>query len=343
MEESGRVTTPTASGGGAPLVSVVVPTYNRTRFLGEAVGSALAQTYPNIAVTIADDASQEDVASFVKARFPDPRVRYERNPVNLGMGANTWSALARATGKYVATVHDDDVWEPDFLASLVPALESDETLSVAYCDHAIIDEAGTLDAASAEGNTRRWKRDQLSRGVVRPLTPHLQSIPAAMGAVFRRSAIDWQDFPAEVGTYYDLWLAYLAARTGAGGWYEPRRLTRYRIHGQSETKSWQSPAGRLRALRQSEFVLRRQLGDPAMSAMHGSLESEYVRKVLSLASVLVETGEPAEARALLRRSSGVVGRPELKLALVGARLPDPVLVPLVSGLRRLQRSLGSWS
>jgi GT2 family glycosyltransferase len=340
MEESDRVTTPTASGGGAPLVSVVVPTYNRTRFLGEAVGSALAQTYPNIAITIADDASQEDVESFVKAHFLDPRVRYERNPVNLGMGANTWGALARATGKYVATVHDDDVWEPDFLATLIPPLESDESLSVAYCDHAIIDEAGTLDAAIADDNTRLWKRDQLSRGVVRPLTPHLQTIPSAMGAVFRKSAIDWQDFPAEVGTHYDSWLGYLAARTG-GGWYEPRRLTRYRIHGQSETNSWQSPAGRLRALRQSEFVLRRQLADPAMSAMRGSLESEYVRKVLSFASVLVETGEPAEARALLRRSSGVVGRPELKLALVGARLPDPLLVPLVAGLRRLQRSLGS--
>ena len=334
------MTTPAASGG-APLVSVIVPTYNRTRFLGEALGSALAQTYPNIVVTIADDASKEDVESFVKARFPDPRVRYERNPVNLGMGANTWGALAHATGKYVATVHDDDVWEPEFLASLVPPLEGDESLSVAYCDHAIIDEAGTVDVAGADANTRHWKRDQLARGVVRPLTPHLQTIPAAMGALFRRSAIDWQDFPAEVGTYYDLWLAYLAARTGAGGWYEPRRLTRYRIHGQSETKSWQSPAGRLRALRQSEFVLRRQMADPGMSAMRASLESEYVRVVLSLASVFVETGEPAEARALLRRASGVVGRPELKLALVGAHLPDPLLVPLVSGLRRLQRSLSS--
>jgi glycosyltransferase involved in cell wall biosynthesis len=333
------VTTP-AAGGGAALVSVVVPTFNRTRFLGEAVQSALAQTYPHIAVTIADDASQEDVESFVKARFPDPRVRYERNPVNLGMALNTWGALMRAPGKYVATVHDDDVWEPDFLASLVPPLEADETLSVAYCDHSIIDEAGTLDQANADLNTRKWGRDKLPRGVIRPIRPKWRTIPAAMGALFRKSAIDWQDFPTEVGTHYDAWLAYLSARTGAGGWYEPRRLTRYRFHKQSETYFIERTAqGRLRGLRQAEFILRRQIADPAMSELRGPLESDYVRKVLSLASTLVEAGDPAEARALLRRANGVVGRPELKLALVGAQLPDPVLVPLISGLRRLQRSL----
>lgn len=333
------MTTSAAGDDGAPLVSVVVPTFNRTRFLGEAVDSALAQTYRNIVVTIADDASQEDVASFVQARFNDPRVRYERNPVNLGMGPNTWGALARAQGKYVATVHDDDVWEPDFLATLVPPLERDESLSVAYCDHSIIDEAGTLNAAAADINARRWHRDTLSRGAVRPLTPRLHTIPAAMGAVFRKSAVDWADFPAEVGTHYDFWLAYLSARTSEGGWYEPRRLTRYRVHGNSETGTWQSASGRVRALRQSEFILRRQMADPAMSAMRATLERDYVRKVVSLASALVETGEPAEARTLLRRARGVLARPELGLALVGAQLPDSLLTALVSGLRRLQTHL----
>ena len=333
------MTTLAANADGAPIVCIVVPTFNRTRFLEEAVASALAQTYSNITVAICDDASQEDVASFVKSRFPDPRVHYERNSVNLGMGPNTWNALARASGKYVATVHDDDVWEPEFLASLVPALENDETLSVAFCDPTIIDEAGKVDNAGADTISRRWKRDQLSRGVVRPLAPHFKTIPAAMGAVFRKSAVDWSDFPAEVGTHYDLWLAYLAARTGGAGWYDPRRLTRYRIHDRSETSSWQTSAGRLRALRQSEFILRRQIADPAMTALRASLESEYVRTVLSLALVLVEAEQSGEARVLLQRADLLLGRPELKLALLAARLPDPLLVPLISGLRRLQRSL----
>ena len=70
-------------------------------------------------------------------------------------------------------------------------------------------------------------------------------VPAAMAALFRKAAIDWGDFPRR-SKCFDVWSTYLAARTGAGAFYDPRRLTRYRIHGQSETVSWVSSAGQLR-------------------------------------------------------------------------------------------------
>ena len=95
--------------------------------------------------------------------------------------------------------------------ALHPALEADDALTLAYCDHTIIDGAGAVDQAAADANTRHWKRDLLARGVVRPLLPHLKTIPAAMAALFRKSAVDWSDFPPEVGTHYDYWLAYLAS------------------------------------------------------------------------------------------------------------------------------------
>jgi glycosyltransferase involved in cell wall biosynthesis len=330
------VTTGSGSPARGPLVSVIVPTFNRTRYLGEAVASALGQTYANLEVLIADDASTEDVRSFVEARFHDPRVRYDRNAVNLGMGPNTWGALARASGKYVATVHDDDVWEPDFLSTLVPVLEADDSLSVAYCDHHIIDEHGVLDPAGADLNTRLWKRDKLARGIVRPLERFLTTIPAAMAAVFRKSAIDWADFPAEVGTHYDLWLSYLAARTGHG-YYEPRRLTRYRVHQQSETAHWTSNAGKIRALRQSEFILRRQVTDPAFSASRADLRTRYVRISVALALALLEDGQTGEFRLSLRASAEFLERPELKLALAASHLPDAVLTTGVSAMRQVQR------
>ena len=95
------------SGGEPPLVSVVVPTFNRTRYLAAALESALAQTYRNIEILVSDDASREDVFGDVVSRFSDPRIKYHRNPSNLGMGMNTWGALRRANGKYVGTIHDD--------------------------------------------------------------------------------------------------------------------------------------------------------------------------------------------------------------------------------------------
>ena len=58
-----------------------------------------------------------------------------------------------------------------------------------------------------------------------------------MAAVLRKDAIDWGDFPADVNSQYDLWLTYLACRTGKAAYYYPERLTRYRVHSASETSS----------------------------------------------------------------------------------------------------------
>src|SRR5450755_1545502 len=124
-----------------------------------------------------------------------------------------------------------------------------------------------------------------------------------MAALFRRETIDWADFPPEVGTYYDVWLTYLVARTGAAGYYDPRRLTRYRVHQASETKAWTNLAGRLRALRQSEFMLRRCLDDPAVLPVRPVMLAKYRRAVNSLLMALFEDAKPDEAREVLHRAA----------------------------------------
>jgi glycosyltransferase involved in cell wall biosynthesis len=330
--------------GASPLVSVIVPTFNRTRFLPEALASALGQTYGPLEIIVADDASTEDVQGAVLSQFRDPRVRYERNPQNLGMGPNCWNALARASGTYVATLHDDDIWEPDFLASLVPPLEADPSLSVAFCDHHVIDEGGALDPAATDANTRHWRRDQLRPGTLRPFVEAAviwQSVPAAMAALFRKSAIDWADFPREVGTYYDAWLAYQAARTGAGAHYEPRRLTRYRVHGQSETRSWRSSAGRLKARRQAEFVFGRYLEDPGLAAVRPAVADRYARTAVSLAAALIEDGAVDDARRVLREAHRRVPRADVKAARLFAMLPASASRGLISTARRLRGMVGA--
>lgn len=328
-----------------PLVSVVVPTYNRTAYLETALDSAVRQTYTNIEILVADDASREDVFGEVISKFAsDPRLKYQRNPRNLGMGMNTWQALSRASGKYVANLHDDDAWEPEFLATLVPPLERDDSLSVAFCDHHVVDQNGTLDPAASDAHTRTWHRDRLVPGTLRPFREAAviwQAVPAAMAAVFRKSAIDWNDFPVEVGTYYDIWLAYQAARHGAGAFYDPRRLTRYRVHGQSETQSWTSAAGRIKAMRQAEFVFRRYLDDPGFRDLRGVIEREYARKVISLAEGLIGAGDVAEARRLLSQVEGRVSRPEIKAMGLIARLPPGVFRRIVAAARRVRNVLAT--
>jgi Glycosyl transferase family 2 len=69
------------------------------------------------------------------------------------------------------------------------------------------------------------------------------SIPVAQASVIRRAAIDWRDFPVEVDAAWDLWLGYLACRTGKGCYYHPERLTRYRVHGGSVTATGSNDGG----------------------------------------------------------------------------------------------------
>jgi glycosyltransferase involved in cell wall biosynthesis len=322
-----------------PLVSIIIPTFNRTQYLRTALGSALAQTYRHIEVLIADDASSADVRGSIADLLPDPRVTYHRNPTNLGMGGNTWTALMRASGTYVATIHDDDAWEPDFLATLVPPLEADGTLSVAFSDHHVMDENGVLNEAAASKNSRQWRRDRLARGVVRPFAEVAilwQAVPAAMAALFRKSAIDWADFPPEVGTYYDIWLAYLASRSGAGAYYEPRRLTRYRVHAQSETLSWGSPSGRVKALRQSEFVGRRYVADPGLRDLRAELQRRYVKAVRALGLALMEQGRADEARTTLSAARALTGDGTLAVMGLCTHLPSTVQQRLGPTVRRLR-------
>jgi len=321
----------------APLVSVVVPTFNRVRYLGEAIRSAVAQTYQEIEVIVSDDASSEDVFEAVVAPIRDSRIVYRRNLKTLGMGLNIWGALMSAKGKYVATLHDDDIWEPDFLSRLVPPLEKDPSISVAFCDHAIIDEAGVLNPHAADVNARFWRRDVLSPGKVEALMEVAivnQTVPAAMAALFRKEMIDWSDFPPEVGTFYDVWLNYLAARTGAAGFYDPARLTRYRIHQASETKAWTNLVGRLRALRQSEFMLRRCLADSALSRIRPAVEGKYRRTVNSLTVALFEDAKRDEAREVLRRATSLIRFPEQRVLLAATALPTKLLKETSRGSRR---------
>jgi glycosyltransferase involved in cell wall biosynthesis len=338
---------PRSTGSGAaptgPLVSVIVPTFNRTRYLKTALDSALAQSYGNIEVLVTDDASTADVYGEVIATYADPRIKYRRNPTNLGMGLNTWTALSAASGKYVATLHDDDIWEPGFLATLVPPLEADVTLSVAFCDHHIIDENGVLDVAAADANARKWNRAELTRGRIHPLLEGAvvsPIIPSAMAALFRKSAIDWNDFPPEIGTYYDQWLSYLSARTGAAGYYEPTRLTRYRVHAASETLAWGTPRGRLRALRQSEFIFRRYLEDSALAGLRAVLEPRYIKVVASFTLALLDSGLGDEARAMLGRVHAQFPRLAFRIMMLPTFLPKSLQGPFSRSIRRARARLG---
>ncbi len=119
----------------SPVVSIIVPTYNRAQLLPRAIRSVLRQTYANFELLIVDDGSTDETAAVVARAFSDPRITYWRLPNNSGVGAARNHGLEQARGRFIALLDSDDEWHPEKLELQVQALESapDPTHSACYC------------------------------------------------------------------------------------------------------------------------------------------------------------------------------------------------------------------
>ncbi|MBI2633872.1 MAG: glycosyltransferase family 2 protein [Parcubacteria group bacterium] len=94
-----------------PLVSVVMPTYNRARFLDRAVKSVRTQSFPDWELIIGDDASKDDTPTIARnLAEKDPRIVYIRYETNAGVTRNYNRVMQAARGKYIAIIDDDDPW-----------------------------------------------------------------------------------------------------------------------------------------------------------------------------------------------------------------------------------------
>ena len=94
-----------------PLLSVVIPTRNRSRMVGEAVESALCQRNGEVEVIVVDDGSTDDTANVLARNFAS-RIHLLRLPHRRGAGAARNAGVRLASGELVAFLDDDDLWLP---------------------------------------------------------------------------------------------------------------------------------------------------------------------------------------------------------------------------------------
>lgn len=112
-----------------PLVSIIMPCYNYAEYVGDAIGSILAQTYGHFEVIIVDDGSTDGTPAIL-AEVTDPRFRVVRQE-NAGAAAarNTGRGLAR--GQFITFLDADDLWRPTFLERQMAVFEAEP--DVEYC------------------------------------------------------------------------------------------------------------------------------------------------------------------------------------------------------------------
>jgi glycosyltransferase involved in cell wall biosynthesis len=201
-------------------VSVVIPTYNQSQFLGAAIDSALSQSIPSLEVIVVDDGSTDDTERLL-AGYRD-RVRSIRQK-NLGVGAARNNGARIAKGSLLAFLDSDDIWLPQKLSFQIQRFEKEPALGLVHCGLEFIDGQGTAIGSETDG-----LEGDVSVHMLLFRRPVI--LGGGSGAVIRKAIFDeLGGFDPCLSTSADWDLYYrIASRSRVG--FVPDVLLRYRIH-----------------------------------------------------------------------------------------------------------------
>lgn len=127
-----------------PRVSVIITAFNYAHTVGAAIESALAQDWRELEVLVLDNASTDATPEVLAAYASDPRVRYHRRPVNIGMMANHNAGLKQATGEYIVYLSADDVLMPGHITTQYWYQQQHPDIDVTFTPLYLMNSAGYI-------------------------------------------------------------------------------------------------------------------------------------------------------------------------------------------------------
>ena len=125
----------------SPLVTVIIPTYNRKEYLEIAIQSVVNQSYLNIEIVVIDDGSSTDYAQEIAAKFSNCKCFRKENG---GLSSARNFGIKLAKGDYIAFLDDDDFWESSKIEKQVKLLLENPTIDCVHSSVAVVDEKGNL-------------------------------------------------------------------------------------------------------------------------------------------------------------------------------------------------------
>lgn len=129
-----------------PLVSICIPTFNRERYIGDAIESALRQEYESFEVVVVDDASTDGTVDRVRS-YADPRIRLFVNRRNLGQSGNRNRALALARGQLIKFLDSDDMLDAACVAKMTQPFLEDPAVGMVFARQRVVFEVAPEDVA----------------------------------------------------------------------------------------------------------------------------------------------------------------------------------------------------
>lgn len=125
-----------------PLVSIMIPTYNRPELFEKTLQSAMAQTYPNVEILVNDNSTDDATQQLMEKYVTDDRIRYFRNRLAVCKADNFAPFEEMAAGEYLQWCMDDDILVPEKLACMVPVLRDNPQVALVTSQRGFIDEQG---------------------------------------------------------------------------------------------------------------------------------------------------------------------------------------------------------
>lgn len=208
-----------------PVLSVVIPAYNVAPFIGDAVRSALAQTFHDLEVVVVDDGSTDETPD-VLAGIRDERLRVVRKP-NGGLSSARNAGVRAARGRYLGLLDGDDVWMPEKATRQIAVLEADPAVTLTWSHSAYLHEDGSPTGTFLVSTVKApsWQQMVLRNHVGNGSTPIGRTADFLAAGLFdERFRTAFEE--------YELW-PRLMRRTGRGLRLVPEVLTGYRIRNSS--------------------------------------------------------------------------------------------------------------
>jgi len=250
-----------------PLLSVLIPTYNRPEYLQQAL-SSLVYLGKDLEVIIGNNGDSGPVNTAITKANIDKPIRHLQNPAGSTYPDNLKILISRASGKWLTILHDDDFFtrESELIPELLTELDKTEFL---FSDHWLVDSKGIFLSRQTDENSERYGRSVLSRGYINNLQLLAVKEAICLDCFFVKTDIAKKcEIDTSLQCFADVLLLAQITSLTKSAWYLPERLFSYRVNNKGLTSHGLLQDELLRVLLLTRRILTKKICPSSPSEAH---------------------------------------------------------------------------